>query len=41
MVMLPKNKESVEAGKDIAEQILKAIKEKLTDTDTAIIIDEY
>lgn len=41
VVVLPKNIESVEAGEDIAEQILKASKEKLTDTDTAIIIDEY
>ena len=41
VVILPKNIESVEAEEDIAEQILKASKEKLTDTDTAIIIDEY
>ena len=39
--MLPKNIESVEVGEEIADQILKVSREKLTDTDNAIIIDEY
>ncbi len=39
--MLPKNIESVEVGEEIADQILRESREKLTDTDNAIIIDEY
>ena len=39
--MLPKNIESVEVGEEIDDQILRESREKLTDTDNAIIIDEY